>query len=631
MKKVIVAFFVLLFAGKFALAGHLDLFGDEAFYWQCGQRPALSYIDHPPVTAMLVRAGTELLGDRNLGVRFFFLLCGMAFPFAMYALAFPLTGKENAWRAAGLTMVFPPTAHLGLVAVPDVPMLLLAVLFLTCFERATREASLKYWILAGICGAFGLLTHYRFILMPVAALLYLVFTPRGRSLVREKGPWITGGLLIMGVLPSLLHNLQTDFVPIRYHLEGRHGLDFSSAALIEFLLLQLFITLLVFLIAWLGVLVMLLKRAMQGNVHAIIFSIFSLTCMLVFLAASPFENSGLTTLHWTAMSYVVLLPFVPEMLSRFVETRPSLLRKTAAGLIPVLGGIVILAGMLELGTGCFHIGIRRGFVGWSETVNKIKEIYSKPLKGEYEGRPILVADNYILAANLDFHLHEHADVYVLDHEKGRRHGRGQQYHIWNMDEKTLKQHTGADSLLIIEETEYEGPSLKSWKLQRRMCSLFESVTYLDDLRALYGKKQFIFLSLKGLKPLHTITRPVQCNECKIGIISCLDVPRPGSSVSGTVRVAGWAFRDCSGVQGVEVLVEGESVGIAEYGIPRPDVKQVFKESTDPNLPNVGFAYSWDSSRVEQGRYRLAIRVTTTDGAKRILYDRGIRVVAPEEG
>ena len=164
-----------------------------------------------------------------------------------------------------------------------------------------------------------------------------------------------------------------------------------------------------------------------------------------------------------------------------------------------------------------------------------------------------------------------------------------------------------------------------------MCSLFESVAYLDDLRALDGKKQFIFLSLKGLKPFHTRTRPVQCNECKIGVTACLDVPRPGSSVSGTVRVAGWAFRDCSGVQGVEVLVDGESVGIARYGIPRPDVKQVFEESADPHFPNVGFAYSWDSSRVVPGRHRLAIRVTIADGAKRILHDRKIRVAVPEEG
>ena len=99
MNRAVVVTFLLLTAARCLVAARLDLFGDEAFYWQCGQRPAIAYADHPPITAMLVRLGSELLGDRPLGVRFFFLLAGAALPFAVFHLARPLVGRRDAWWA----------------------------------------------------------------------------------------------------------------------------------------------------------------------------------------------------------------------------------------------------------------------------------------------------------------------------------------------------------------------------------------------------------------------------------------------------------------------------------------------------------------------------------------------------
>ncbi|MCJ7773232.1 MAG: glycosyltransferase family 39 protein, partial [Desulfobacterales bacterium] len=252
MKKAIILLYIVLIASKFVLASHLDLFGDEAFYWQCAQRPSFSYIDHPPLTAMLVRAGTQILGDVPLGVRFFFLICGAIFPIAIYGLMRPLAGDRNSWLAAGASMVFPGTAYLGLVAIPDVPMLLIMVLSVMCFERATREGLMRFWVLAGICGAVGFLTHYRFILLPLAAFLYLTLTSNGRSYLREKGPWVTGALLLSGLVPVLIFNLQTDFEPVRYYLSGRHALSFSFEKLLQFVLEQVLMATPFFFIAMMG-------------------------------------------------------------------------------------------------------------------------------------------------------------------------------------------------------------------------------------------------------------------------------------------------------------------------------------------------------------------------------------------
>ena len=84
MKRAIVFAFLVLTAAKVVVAANLDLFGDEAFYWQSSQRPALSYADSPFMTAMLVRAGPRrhfvLLETRlrePLGTSFEHSECGL--------------------------------------------------------------------------------------------------------------------------------------------------------------------------------------------------------------------------------------------------------------------------------------------------------------------------------------------------------------------------------------------------------------------------------------------------------------------------------------------------------------------------------------------------------------------------
>jgi hypothetical protein len=50
----------------------------------------------------------------------------------------------------------------------------------------------------------------------------------------------------------------------------------------------------------------------------------------------------------------------------------------------------------------------------------------------------------------------------------------------------------------------------------------------------------------------------------------IDVPMPGTTMSGQFRMCGWAY-DHSVVSSVQVTVDGVVGGTADYGQPRPDV------------------------------------------------------------
>jgi hypothetical protein len=51
-------------------AATADLRTDEAYYWTLSKEYVLSYLDHPPMVAWMVRFGTAIFGDTNFGARF---------------------------------------------------------------------------------------------------------------------------------------------------------------------------------------------------------------------------------------------------------------------------------------------------------------------------------------------------------------------------------------------------------------------------------------------------------------------------------------------------------------------------------------------------------------------------------
>jgi hypothetical protein len=88
----------------------------------------------------------------------------------------------------------------------------------------------------------------------------------------------------------------------------------------------------------------------------------------------------------------------------------------------------------------------------------------------------------------------------------------------------------------------------------------------------------------------------------------LDLPSANQSVTGTIPVAGWVF-DNSEVARVEILLDGQPVGAAEYGLSRPDVATVYPHAAE----HVGFKYLLDTSRYPGGLHHVAVRATDKSG------------------
>jgi 4-amino-4-deoxy-L-arabinose transferase-like glycosyltransferase len=58
------------------------LLHDEAYYWVWSKHLDWGYFDHPPMIALLIKAGT-IIGDTELGVRLIFVILSPLFVYLL--------------------------------------------------------------------------------------------------------------------------------------------------------------------------------------------------------------------------------------------------------------------------------------------------------------------------------------------------------------------------------------------------------------------------------------------------------------------------------------------------------------------------------------------------------------------
>jgi hypothetical protein len=89
----------------------------------------------------------------------------------------------------------------------------------------------------------------------------------------------------------------------------------------------------------------------------------------------------------------------------------------------------------------------------------------------------------------------------------------------------------------------------------------------------------------------------------------VDTPSDYQFINGIFEVFGWAS-DFQGVDHVDIDIDGQVVGTANYGLSRPDVR-----ATDPRVfsPNVGFSFLLDTTRLSDSPHDLVVYVTDRQG------------------
>ena len=138
-RRGFIALWLLVFAIKLVVAARLPLFVDEAFYWQESRHLAWAYSDLPGLSAWLARIGDAIAPGNVLALRLPFLLIGAAVPWLVARMTMRELDARSGWLAGSLAVLLPLAGTLGLLALPDAPLLLASVLCLDAGLRLLRR------------------------------------------------------------------------------------------------------------------------------------------------------------------------------------------------------------------------------------------------------------------------------------------------------------------------------------------------------------------------------------------------------------------------------------------------------------------------------------------------------------
>ncbi len=615
---------------KLYLATVLDLYSDEIFYWQESTHPALGYSDLPFVTAALSGLVSSIAPANVLAVRIIFLILGSSLPFLIYWIGKPVTGPRRALEAASLTLCLPLGASLGLLAVPDVPIIFFGLLAIGFFERAIRLGDMKYWVAVGCIVAFGFSTHYRFFLYPAAALLFLVISKRHYYLWKKPGLWIAILIALPGLIPIVSFNLSNQLASASFYFIERHPWEFQRGGLLHVFKQAVVVTPTLYFVFGATILY-LLGLAKKGDHRATLFLCFSLVNLSIYLLLAPWTDNDSTSIHWPLSGYFVLLIFVPGSLRlcyRWLTDRWG--KQVAKKLIlsvPVIGFVGTLIGFVGVGSQAFQTQLQpllgagvlsNKMAGWEE----FSAHYDLVLSNHFEHKNVIaITGNYYTSAQLEFS-NRATQTYNLDNDGAVEAGRATQYRIWQQDESSLYRDGGETAIFITEDSTLN--ILEKTELLGRACSYLENLQFLEQLWLFDGAKRFTFYKAEAIRT----SQSDETLNCPFPSRGWFDFPQEGDVLEGSALFAGWVFNEGVGVREVNLLIDGIKISQVEYGLPRPDVADLLEVESDPNRPNLGFSYWLDTNRLGNGDVEVTLEIINNVGERQIYGSRIVTIANP---
>ena len=312
-----------------------SLLVEEAYYWNYAQHLDFSYLDHPPMVAILIRTFTSLLGHHEYSVRSASLFCWLGTAFFSYRLT-ALMQEQAAKYTILLLATLPFFFFQSIIITPDVPLL-------TCWSAALyylyrclvlNETNAWYW--AGVWLGLGMLSKYTICLVGLATIMYMLYVPPARQWFFRKEPYLSAVISLLFFTPVLYWNATHQWVSFIFQSSRR----FSTTTPIS---IHHLIWITLFYITPLGILglwqLSLRKQVVLSNKNSTtylqlfiiiplgFFALFSLNHEVnfnwigpIFLALLPWLSLIINTMsnqkrQWIATMFILLLVYTSVLLA----------------------------------------------------------------------------------------------------------------------------------------------------------------------------------------------------------------------------------------------------------------------------------------------------------------------------
>lgn len=375
----------------------LPLHPDEAYYWVWAQNLQLSYFDHPPMIAYVIKLFT-LFQHNEWTIRLTAVFCLTISSVLVYRLASRLFSERAAFYAL-LVYQFMPISQIGYQMVtPDAPLALFWTTTLYAAYKAIFERQKSYFLLAGLSAGLLLLSKYTGILLLAAIFLFLV-TGRYRHLLMEKHVYAAIFLTLIIFSPVLVWNWQNDWVSFRFQFS--HGIAeekvFSPITLARFLVGEAGVVNPFFFFAFLYYTLANLRRNLSQEKLSFLTWPF-LIMLLFFTYTAMFKKAEL---NWPAPAYIsgsILLGYwLAERKNKWVPTAGCILTIILLILVRVPEFFPFLPNTAVL---------KSQYYGYNE-------LFRNASRSIDPSREVVLSDSYQNASMAWYYLEGNPHVYIL--------------------------------------------------------------------------------------------------------------------------------------------------------------------------------------------------------------------------
>src|SRR5947208_6618268 len=222
-----------LVALRLVAAAFTPITFDEAYYWMWSKHLAGGYYDHPPMVAVVIRLGTMIAGDTELGVRLVSIVLALPMSWAVYRTAAILFGGVRVATTAALLLNITLMAAVGtLIVTPDAPLLVASSFVLFCLAKVLATERGAWWLAVGAAVGAALLSKYTALFFGPAILIWLVSVPKLRHWLISPWPYL-GGMVALAIFsPVIFWNVDHHWVSFIKQIGSARSEDVKTAFII---------------------------------------------------------------------------------------------------------------------------------------------------------------------------------------------------------------------------------------------------------------------------------------------------------------------------------------------------------------------------------------------------------------
>ncbi|MGV7212141.1 glycosyltransferase family 39 protein [Bradyrhizobium sp. UFLA05-112] len=406
---LIVAALVVL---RLVAAAFTPITFDEAYYWMWSKSLAGGYYDHPPMVAYVIRAGTMIAGDTELGVRLVSILLALPMSYAVYRAAEILFGGARVAATSAILLNVTLLAAVGtLIITPDAPLLVASSFVLFFLAKVLETGRGMWWLAVGAAVGAALLSKYTALFFGVAILIWLAAVPKLRRWFISPWPYL-GGIVAFAIFsPVVFWNADHQWVSFLKQLGRARIEDFRPVFIAELVPTQFaFATPLVFILGAMG-LHALTWRRIGASASRILVEAMFWTIVVYFVWHSLHAR---VEANWFAPVYpaFAVAAAVAAHIAQWKPRQQELVAFCLKWAAPA--GIVMFAALIVQANTGWLSGYRRDAtvrsvgVGWRALASEIEAVRAKT------GASCILAPDYGTTAWLAFYLPRGACVVQRD-------------------------------------------------------------------------------------------------------------------------------------------------------------------------------------------------------------------------